>query len=195
MAMLERARLQHTEHAERSDLNDEAVEASQDGDAQGDENQVEVPNQGSEVDDDIMPDVVVRERGIPNNWNCPIRLQVPKLDLSSPSKINKLYYCIRLPDKQTHILDINNLEFEIAEQPESDIASAVARKDARGRRNLGGFSRFLVRAATLAAIGGCAGLAFFGSHSNPVIILAAILVAAQVVQFLLSIWDFAVSYK
>ena len=67
-------------------------------------------------EDSGEPDLVLEQIRLPEEYIKPILMAVPPLDLSAPSKINKIYYTVKVPELKSLELEVNygGLEAEIA---------------------------------------------------------------------------------
>jgi len=151
------------------------------------ENQEEVREEDRENierrSNDGEPDLVLEPIPLPEEYIKPIVMNIPQLDLSAPSKINKIYYTVKVPEVKDLELEVNygGLEAEVA---------AIRRERVVKREKfLTRLSVHFLRTSLCFAGSACIILGYSNSRQKLAAMSLAVIITMHVLMTLYCIWD------
>lgn len=130
-----------------------------------------------------VPDLVIEPPMLPAEYIKPILMSIPQLDLSAPSKINKIYYTVKIPELQDFELGLNYAGLE------ADMASIRREKSIKREKFLSKLSVHLVRSCACLAAAACVILGYQGKRDKFAAMALAVLVAINTVVMAFCVWD------
>lgn len=125
----------------------------------------------------------------------PVSIKMPFLDLSKPSKIDKLEFSLGIRDSLITTKNPSPLRPENLIPRSVEEITETERKRLKAKRALAYLTSFNLKAALTAAIGACSMLVFYGTANAKIAMLGAMAIGSHTVQIILTSCDLIGAWK